>query len=204
MSDADSWTGPVYVLDEKKWSPDALQKLADTMKNERHAEILIPVPGGGEGLAGMNPGKLQEKPTNPKDLIGSDKLPLGMVPATTRAYLTLGHLEGHLKYGLVNWREAGVKLSIYHDALNRHLAKFFDGGEWEDPETQVPHLANALACLSIIVDAYECGKLTDDRPKSAPVPALIDRFSEKVKHLKRLFGEKKPVDYFITGAKQRP
>ena len=145
----------------------------------------------------------ESKPTNPKDLIGTDKLPLSLVPGTTKAYLALGHLEGHLKYGLVNWREAGVKVSIYQAALERHMSKFFDGGEWEDPETRVPHLANALACLSIIVDAYESGKLIDDRPKSAPVPELIDRFSEKVKHLRKLFGDKKPIDYFYAGPKQR-
>lgn len=142
------------------------------------------------------------KPSNPKDLIGSDKLPLDLVPGTTKAYLALGHLEGHLKYGLVNWREAGVKTSIYLAALERHIEKY-KNGEWEDPKTQIPHLANALACLSIIVDAYESGKLIDDRPKSAPVAALIDKFSDKVKHLKKLFGNSKPIDYFISGPKQR-
>ena len=142
------------------------------------------------------------KPTNPKDLIGSDKLPLDLVPGTTKAYLTLGHLEGHLKYGLVNWREAGVKTSIYLGALDRHIEKF-KNGQWEDPATLVPHLANAITCLSIIIDAYECGKLIDDRPKSAPVAELIDKFSDKVKHLKKLFGDKKPIDYFISGPKER-
>lgn len=144
----------------------------------------------------------ESKPSNPKDLIGSNKLPMDLVPGTTIAYLALGHTEGHLKYGLVNWREAGVKMSIYLGALGRHIEKL-KGGEWEDPVTQVPHLANALACLSIIVDAYECGKLIDDRPKAAPIAALIDRFSEKIVHLKRLFGESKPVDYFLSGPKER-
>lgn len=145
---------------------------------------------------------LADKPSNPKDIIGSTKLPLGLVPGTTKAYLAIGHLEGHLKYGLVNWREAGVRMSIYLDALERHIEKL-KAGEWEDPITKIPHLANALACLSIIVDAYECGKLIDDRPKSAPVGDLIDNFSEKVVHLKGLFGEKKPTDYFIDGPKER-
>lgn len=147
---------------------------------------------------------MDTKPTNPKDLIGSDKLPLDLVPDTTLAYLTLGHLEGHLKYGLVNWRETGVKMSIYLGALNRHVAKL-KAGEWEDPKTQVPHLANALACLSIIVDAHEHGKLVDDRPQTIEgvIPNLIDRFSEKVIHLKKLFGASKPTDYFLGGPKKR-
>src|SRR5882724_2517752 len=122
---------------------------------------------------------MNDKPSNPKDIIGSNKLPMGLVPATTKAYLALGHAEGHIKYGLVNWREAGVKASIYLDALERHIEKWKNGEE-EDPETTVPHLANALACISIIVDAKECGKLIDDRPKSAPIGGLIDRFSLKL------------------------
>lgn len=138
--------------------------------------------------------ELESKPSNPKDIIGSDKLPLSLVPDTTIAYLTLGHLEGMLKYGLVNWRQCGVRNSIYLDALARHIAKY-KNGEWEDPNTKVPHLANALACLSIIVDAYECGKLIDDRPKSAPVASLIDKFSDKVKHLKKLFKDHNPYHY---------
>ncbi len=146
---------------------------------------------------------MNDKPSNPKDLIGSNKLPLGLVPDTTIAYLALGHAEGHIKYGLVNWREAGVKYSIYKDALKRHLAKF-EAGEEEDPQTKVPHLANALACLSIIVDAKENGKLIDDRPKAfTGMSELIDRFSIKLMHLKKLFGDKKPTDYFITGPKER-
>lgn len=147
---------------------------------------------------------LADKPSNPKDIIGSTKLPLNLVPKTTMAYLTLGHLEGQLKYGTNNWREAGVRMSIYLDALQRHLAKMSDGGEWEDPVTKVPHLANAITCLSIIIDAYECGKLTDDRPKSCVgLPDLIDKFSEKVKHLQGLFADKKPIDYLVSGPKER-
>src|SRR5690348_5848471 len=107
---------------------------------------------------------MAEKPSNPKDVIGSNKLPLGLVPTVTKALCTLGHMEGHLKYGLVNWREAGVRMSIYIDALERHIEKL-KGGEWADPVTRVPHLANALACLSIIADAAYSGKLIDDRPK---------------------------------------
>jgi hypothetical protein len=141
----------------------------------------------------------EPKPSNPKDIIGSDKLPLSLVPDTTIAYLTLGHLEGMLKYGLVNWRECGVRTSIYLDALARHVAKF-KSGEWADPETRVPHLANALACLSIIVDAHECGKLIDDRPKPAPVAPLIDRSGGIVKHLKALFADRNPHHYTIGDA----
>lgn len=140
------------------------------------------------------------KLSNPKDIIGSDKLPLSLVPDTTKAYLALGHLEGMLKYGMCNWRHAGVRFSIYLDALERHIAKLRNG-EWEDPATKVPHLSNALCCLSIITDAYECGKLIDDRPMSAPVAQVIDRMSDNVKHMKELFKECKPYHYTIKDTK---
>lgn len=145
---------------------------------------------------------LMDKPSNPKDLIGSTKVPLSLVPGTTMAYLAIGHLEGDLKYGRKNWRQAGVRFSIYMDACLRHLEKLNDG-EWIDPVTHVPHIANALTCLSIIVDAHHCGQLTDDRPMSAPTSDVIDSMSDTVQHLIKLFGDKKPVDYFIDGPKQR-
>ena len=144
----------------------------------------------------------QSKETNPKDIIGSSKVPLSLVPGTTKAYLAIGHLEGHTKYGYFNWRHAGIRLSVYLDALERHIEKL-KGGEWVDPLTNVPHIANAITCISIIIDAYECGKLVDDRPQSAPVAEVIDRMSNNVVQLKKLFGDKKPTDYFITGAKER-
>lgn len=61
------------------------------------------------------------KPTNPKDLIGSGKLPLHLWPTTATAMGCIGLLEGMLKYGRSNWREAGVRASIYVDACKRHL-----------------------------------------------------------------------------------
>jgi hypothetical protein len=137
------------------------------------------------------------KPSNPKDIIGSDKVPMSLVPVMSKAYQALAHLEGTLKYGLVNWRECGVRASIYIDAIERHLGKFKEG-EWCDPVTHVPHLASILASAGIIVDAYENGKLIDDRPKPvAEIGTKIDGLGELVKHLKNLYGEVKPKHYTI-------
>jgi hypothetical protein len=142
------------------------------------------------------------KESNPKDIVGSDKVPLGLVPGITMGYLAVAHLEGDLKYGRTNWREAGVRTSIYIDACLRHLEKFKEG-QWEDTTTKVPHLASAMACMSIIVDAYHAGKLVDDRPKSVDASSVIDGLGDVVKHLKSLHGHMKPIDYFIDGPKQR-
>lgn len=139
------------------------------------------------------------KPTNPKDLIGTDKLPLSLVPAIPLAWQSVAHLEGNLKYGLVNWREAGVRASIYIDAALRHLEKLKDG-EWADPDTRVPHAASVCACMNIIMDSEAYGNLIDDRPKPMPeVSAKFAKIEEVSKHLKGMHADKNPVHYTISG-----
>lgn len=139
------------------------------------------------------------KDTNPKDAIGMTKLPLDLVPDTLSIYASLAFAEGALKYGKFNWRVAGVRASIYIAALERHLAKFKDG-EWEDPKTNVPHLASALACIGIMLDAKLVGKLTDDRAPYAPVAGLIDELTPIVLHLKHEFKDHHPHQHTIGDA----
>ena len=67
------------------------------------------------------------KPSNPKDAIGSDKLPLHLWPALASAEGSLALLDGALKYGRSNFRVAGVRASIYNDALRRHMDAWFEG-----------------------------------------------------------------------------
>jgi hypothetical protein len=138
----------------------------------------------------------ETKPSNPKDIIGSDKLPMSLLPGSLKAYATLGFLEGMLKYGLVNWRSAGVRASIYIDAMERHATKFKEG-EWADPKTRVPHLASVIACCGILLDAHLCGKMIDDRPLPSPVSQLIDDLGDIVVHLKEMFRDKAPHHYTI-------
>jgi hypothetical protein len=138
------------------------------------------------------------KVTNPKDAIGSKKIGSTLVPDVIVYYASLGLLEGALKYGTANWSEAGVRVSIYLDACGRHLAKF-KAGEWADQKTRVPHLASAIACLGIILDANLRGMITDDRP--APNPTLIewiDQSQDTVEHLKQMFAEHDPKHYTVV------
>lgn len=139
---------------------------------------------------------IDTKNTNPKDQIGSDKLPMHLVPDTLKAYAALAFLEGALKYGKYNWRIAGVRMSIYLDALERHLASM-KNGEWADPLTNVPHLASIIACCGIILDAKECGMLKDDRPPIAGTGALIRSMASDVVKLKELFKDHNPHQYTI-------
>ena len=125
------------------------------------------------------------KLTNPKDRAGSAKLDLGLVPDTMTVYAAMAFTEGALKYGAFNWRVAGVRNSIYRAALDRHIKKYWNG-EWADPKTKAPHLANALACIAITLDAHVVGKLTDDRPPIADLTSLIDQAEGLVSHLKAM------------------
>ncbi len=129
---------------------------------------------------------MKRKDTNPKDRMAITRLDLSLFPTTAIAYGALAMTEGDLKYGGYNYRTMGVKASIYFAAVNRHLDKWFNGEE-NDQTTGVPHLASALACIGVIIDAVECNKLNDDRPPKQDMAKLLDNMEQKVIHLQKLF-----------------
>jgi hypothetical protein len=137
------------------------------------------------------------KPTNPKDAIGSDKLPLHLWPDHVSALGSLAMLEGALKYGRANFRAIGVKASIYHDALKRHIAGWWEG-EDADPDSGLPHLAHALACIAILVDAAAGGKLADDRAYPGGHRLAVDALTPHVKRLKEKYADRAPTHYTIA------
>jgi len=122
--------------------------------------------------------KKPELGTNPKDLIGQKKVSLNLVPASSIIYQALAMEDGARKYGPFNWRSNKVIASIYVAAAMRHLMAWYDGEENAE-DSQKPHLAHALACLGIIVDAKETGNLVDDRPLPGAANALIKKFEKK-------------------------
>lgn len=142
-------------------------------------------------------GDLSSKPTNPKDMIGSDKLPLHLWPEAASIMGCLGLLDGALKYGRSNWRESGVRVSIYIDACRRHLAAYFEG-EDTDPDSGLPHLCHALACLAIIVDAGNSGKLTDDRQyRGRGYGDVVKNLTPHVKRLKEKYTDRQVKHWSI-------
>lgn len=104
-----------------------------------------------------------QKPTNPKDAIGIKKAPLSTVPMNVVAELGLAMLEGASKYGRHNFREAGVRGSVYFDATMRHLISWW---EYEDidPDSGLNHITKAIASLAVLRDSMIRGNWTDDRP----------------------------------------
>lgn len=137
------------------------------------------------------------KNTNPKDAIGCNKVPLHLFPETARIMGAMGLLDGMLKYGRANWRKAGIRASIYYDACNRHLDAWFEG-EDVDPDSGLPHLAHAIACIAIIIDAKAAGKLNDDRQVKGGYRKFINEMTKEVTRLKDLHKDKSPKHYTIA------
>lgn len=103
-----------------------------------------------------------EKGINPKDLIGSKKLPLSLVPPSAIMGLSLALKEGAGKYGPYNWRDIPIRESIYLEACLGHINALIDG-EDVDEDSGLWHVYKAQACLAIIADAYLSNTLIDDR-----------------------------------------
>jgi hypothetical protein len=128
---------------------------------------------------------------NPKDLIGRRKIPMHLWPMSATIYGVMGLLSGMHKYGRVNWRATPVYASVYFDALLRHAYAWWEG-EDRDPDDNTPHLGNCLACLAIIIDAYCCGTLVDDRQFNGfsfrnsinEFTPLVSELESKYEHLK--------------------
>lgn len=146
--------------------------------------------------------KVETKLTNPKDIIGSSKLPLHLFPPTARAYGAIAFSEGALKYGRNNFREAGVRASVYYDALGRHMDAWLEGQDC-DPVTKVPHLANAIACIAILIEAVELGNLQDDRNFPGGYFECKEKMSPILAHLKELFKKETPRHFLIGDANEK-
>lgn len=105
---------------------------------------------------------MNQKDSNPKDIIGSKKPAMSTVPCAPLFELGAAMTEG-TKYGRHNYRVIGVRASVYYDAAMRHLMAWWEG-EDNDPDSGLPHVTKAMACLLILRDAHINDKLHDDRP----------------------------------------
>jgi len=134
---------------------------------------------------------------NAKDAIGSDKLPLSLWPESATAVGCLALLDGMLKYGRANYRAApNLRLSIYVDALKRHVNAFVEG-EDVDPDSGIPHLGHALACLAILVDASAADNLLDDRPIRGGYRQFVDGLTPHVARLKEKHKDRNPKHHTL-------
>lgn len=123
----------------------------------------------------------ETKDTNPKDAVGIAKVPMSTVSGPVMMEIGLAMMEGALKYGRHNYRVAGIRFSVYYDALMRHMMAWWEG-EDIDPASGVSHVTKALATLVVLRDAMIQQKATDDRPPKSPA-GFIDRHNEIAKAL---------------------
>ncbi len=114
---------------------------------------------------------------NPKDVFGEAKVPLGLLPAAGKIHGALSMQSGSKKYGPYNWRESNVRMSIYLDAIERHLLALRDGEDLA-PDSGVTHLGHIIASASIILDAEGTKTLIDDRPPKGPCAEILKEFTK--------------------------
>jgi len=107
--------------------------------------------------------QLNKKDTNPKDAVGTKKVPFSVLPWRVIAEVGLALLEGARKYGRHNWRVAGVRASVYVDASIRHITDFWEGCD-VDPDSGLSHITKAIAGLTVLRDSMLQGNWKDDRP----------------------------------------
>jgi hypothetical protein len=141
----------------------------------------------------------ETKDTNPKDAIATNKLPLHLVSPIVKAYQAIAHFLGNVKYGAWNYRAAGARASIYRSALDRHVDAWWEGEEI-DPVDGTPHLANALCCLNILIEAKHSGGLIDDRPpsRSPELAKLRASFEALMPQIRARYADKNPHHYTIA------
>ncbi len=161
--------GAIYAVQSEQDSCYSLREVHSVWHKGRFVDVVPDAP----------PAQVATPGTNPKDLLGIKKVQLNLVPASSVIYQALAMEDGARKYGPYNWRSNKVIASIYVAAALRHLAAWYDSGEENATDSGKPHLGHAMACIGIIIDAFETGNLVDDRPPPGVASNLIARFEKK-------------------------
>lgn len=116
---------------------------------------------------------------NPKDLVGVNKVQIGLLPAAGIIHGALAMEYGAYRagkdrtgYGPYNWRANKVQFNIYLDAIGRHLLALRDGENYAS-DSKVHHAGHIIGGAAIILDAMEMQNLHDDRPPRGPASRLL-------------------------------
>ena len=122
------------------------------------------------------------------------KLRLSLVPASTNRYIAAGLTYGAEKYtvldeqgnvvtsGVDNWRKGFATRQLL-DSLERHLIEIKEGRDI-DEESGLPHLCLMGCNLAFLIEQFDKGFGTDDRPKLAPGRLLSFRLPAHPIHSK--------------------
>lgn len=131
------------------------------------------------------PNDQRRKNTNPKDAVGTRKVPWSVISGPVMAEVGLAMLEGARKYGRHNYRVCGVRASIYFDANMRHLTDWWEGQDI-DLESGIHHVTKAIAGLTVLRDSMIQGNWVDDRPPRSPKGWLEALNKKAVEILERI------------------
>lgn len=120
--------------------------------------------------------RLSKKDTNPKQTVGSKLVNITNVSLPVIAELSLGMTEGAYKYGRHNYRVAGVLASTYVAAAFRHIAKYWEGEDFDfESVVNLHHVTKAMSSLAVLRDAMIQAQkpgnehlYVDDRPPASP------------------------------------
>jgi len=181
----------VYTVDQylqmKNGLKESLSKSIDAAKNLQDAVDR-----------GLEAAKENVDITNPKQALGLSNVPMNMLSPIACAYGSVAKLNGSLSYGLSNFVGTEVILSIYLDALRRHLDAFICGEE-VDEKDKVPHLGAILANVDIILCARAAGTLIDDRALIKGYRDEMNKLKPLVNSLKEFHEGKNPKHYYLRG-----
>lgn len=115
---------------------------------------------------------------NPKDLAGSKKAPLSLLPVCSLPEISKVMELGAKKYGPMNWRKTPIGRRAYLEAIIRHACQAL-AGEDTDAESGKSHEAHIAATAMIVIDARENGTLKDDRLPPGAMSAALDAVKEE-------------------------
>lgn len=135
---------------------------------------------------------LSSKDTNPKDAVGIAKVPQSVISRLVLGELGLAMFEGARKYGRHNYRVAGVRASVYFDAVNRHMDAWWEGEDL-DPDSGLSHVTKAIATLVVLRDAMIQDKFTDDRPPPAKDAGWMVKLNQLAAALIAKYPDPKPA-----------
>lgn len=133
----------------------------------------------------------ETKDTNPKDAVGTRKVPWSVIPFGVMAQVGLALLEGARKYGRHNYRVAGVRASVYVDANFRHVTAFWEGRDI-DPDSGLHEIDKAIATLVVLRDSIMQGNWVDDRPPPSPETWLAEANAKAAEIIDRIPDAKPP------------
>lgn len=136
-----------------------------------------------------------QKESNPKDFAGLRKIMLSVLPWRVLHWVALALSEGMWKYGRHNYRNCGVRASVYFDAVvARHLSDWWEGTDI-DPDSGLHHVDKAIAGLLVMRDSMLCGNFIDDRPPAQPID--FEELNAHHLRLQAMHTDKNPKHYTI-------